>query len=45
MVYFILGAIPHDHDGVLPRRDGHHAGVRHHEREVVRKHQELDQEH
>jgi len=39
------GALPNNYDGVLPGRDGHHVGLRHHQREVVREHQELDPEH
>lgn len=29
------GALPHDHHVVLPRRDGHHACVRHNKRENI----------
>ena len=39
------GAVPDHHHGLLPRRHGHHAGVRHHQREELRQHQELDPEH
>jgi hypothetical protein len=39
------GAFPHDHDFVLSRRDGHHAGVRHHQRKVLRQHRKVAQKH
>ena len=39
------GEVQDHHHRLLQGRHGHHAGVRHHEREELRQHQELDQKH
>ena len=41
----ISGALSNDHDGLLPRRDGHHAGLRHHQRQVLRQHRQVAEKH
>ncbi|XP_064257643.1 ras-related protein Rab-13 isoform X1 [Passer domesticus] len=39
------GALQNHHHGLLPRSRGHRAGVRHHGREILREHPELDEKH